>query len=369
MDLADKNNKKGFCRKKISVIIPVYNAEKYIRETLDSIIKQSYENWEIILVENGSEDKSPDIIREYEEKYTEIHMIKSPGKGPGPARNVGLEAAQGEYIVFVDSDDYIPDEDVFYQYISITESINADIVVSNYARLWKDKILPATKHQSFALCSPSSEEFRFQGFFSVGTLSYAWGKLYRREFLRNHQIYFADLSYAEDKLFNMQCYICDAKYAFLEDIGYIYRKNDMSVSWQYRPDSVENWFKLVYELKSWIEKKDKDPKEYTSLIGYLLIFAAFFDGKMEYMQHKKSLWAVRKVLKKYGSNPMGRKAFTELADRRKKLQITQKLWKIMIRTFSLGMKWRWYLLMSVGIKILVSCRVDERLSDTGIRKK
>ena len=68
MDLADKNNKKGFCRKKISVIIPVYNAEKYIRETLDSIIKQSYENWEIILVENGSEDKSPDIIREYEEK-------------------------------------------------------------------------------------------------------------------------------------------------------------------------------------------------------------------------------------------------------------------------------------------------------------
>lgn len=113
----------------------------------------------------------------------------------------------------------------------------------------------------------------------------------------------------------------------------------------------------------------KDPKEYTSLIGYLLIFAAFFDGKMEYMQHKKSLWAVRKVLKKYGSNPMGRKAFTELADRRKKLQITQKLWKIMIRTFSLGMKWRWYLLMSVGIKILVSCRVDERLSDTGIRKK
>lgn len=74
-------------------------------------------------------------------------------------------------------------------------------------------------------------------------------------------ISFADLSYAEDKLFNMQCYICDAKYAFLEDIGYIYRKNDMSVSWQYRPDSVENWFKLVYELKSWIEKKDKDATE------------------------------------------------------------------------------------------------------------
>ena len=59
MDLADKNNKKGFCRKKISVIIPEYNAEKYIRETLDSIIKQSYENWEIILVETDQKIKAP----------------------------------------------------------------------------------------------------------------------------------------------------------------------------------------------------------------------------------------------------------------------------------------------------------------------
>ena len=86
---------------KISVIIPVYNAEKYIRETLNSIIDQSYKNWEIILVENGSEDKSPDIIREYEKKYPEIRMIKGPGKGPGPARNRGLKLAKGDYIVSV----------------------------------------------------------------------------------------------------------------------------------------------------------------------------------------------------------------------------------------------------------------------------
>ena len=266
-------------QKKISVIIPVYNAEKYIRETLDSIIKQSYKNLEIILIDNGSKDRSPDIIQKYEAKYPEIHMIEGSGKGPGASRNRGLKLAKGDYIVFADADDYLPDKDIFCKYINLAEQTDADIVVSNYARLWKDKILPATKHQAFALCSPSSEEFRFQGFFSVGTLSYAWGKLYRREFLRNHQIYFADLSYAEDKLFNMQCHICDAKYAFLEDIGYIYRKNDMSVSWQYRPDSVENWFKLVYELKSWIEKKDKDPKEYTSLIGYLLILRHFLTEK------------------------------------------------------------------------------------------
>ena len=180
MDLADKNNKKGFCRKKISVIIPVYNAEKYIRETLDSIIKQSYENWEIILVENGSEDKSPDIIREYEEKYTEIHMIKSPGKGPGPARNAGLEAAQGEYIVFVDSDDYIPDEDVVYQYISITESINADIVVSNYARLWDENCFRPREHRLLHYRVLYLKRFVFRAFFLL-ELCLMYGENYIKE--------------------------------------------------------------------------------------------------------------------------------------------------------------------------------------------
>lgn len=68
--------------KKISVIIPMYNAEKYIKKTLNSIIEQSYQNWEIIIIVNGSEDKSPDIIREYEKKYPEIRMIKGPGKDP-----------------------------------------------------------------------------------------------------------------------------------------------------------------------------------------------------------------------------------------------------------------------------------------------
>ena len=130
--------------------------------------------------------------------------------------------------------------------------------------------------------------FRFRGFFSIGTLSYVWCKFYRSEFLKKQQISFSENSYAEDKLFNMQCYICDAKFAFLEDVGYVYRKNDASVSWQYRSDSTENWFKIAYELKGWIEKKQKEPEKYASLIRYLIFFASFFDAKMEYMQHKNS---------------------------------------------------------------------------------
>ena len=203
MELTEKNYKEDFCAKKISVIIPMYNAEKYIKKTLNSIIEQSYQNWEIIIIENGSEDKSPDIIREYEKKYPEIRMIKGSGKGPGPARNKGLKLAKGDYIVFVDADDYLPDTEIFRKYISIAEPTGADIVVSNYVRLWEDKILPASKHEAFALCSPSSEEFRFRGFFSIGTLSYVWCKFYRSEFLKKQQISFSEMQ-------KINCLICSA---------------------------------------------------------------------------------------------------------------------------------------------------------------
>lgn len=368
MELAEKNNKKSFCRKKISVIIPVYNAEKYLRKTLDSIIKQSYENWEIILAENGSNDKSPDIICEYEEKYPGIHMVKGPEKGPGPARNVALEAAQGEYVIFVDADDYIPDKDVFYKYISIAENINADIVVSNYARLWNGKLLSVEETQAFALSSPLSEEFRFQGFFSVGTLSYVWGKLYRRAFLEENQITFTDIAYAEDKLFNMQCYVCDARYVFLQELGYVYRRNEESVSWKYHPNSADSWLKIAYTIKGWIKEKNKDMDIYKGLVQYTLFFAPFFDGKMEYIQHKNSLRAVRKVLKIYGQDPLGKESFLELSQARRMSELKQPLWKFIIRGFASGMKHQWYILLSVGIKLLIDLRVDERLSDTGLRE-
>ena len=126
--------------------------------------------------------------------------------------------------------------------------------------------------------------------------------------------------------------------------------------------------KLANELKGWIEKKNKDPNKYASLTRYLIFFAVFFDAKMEYMQHKKSMWAIRKVLKKYGTNPLGKKVFSELSDRKRKLQLDERMWKIMIRTFSWGMELQWYMLLAAGIKILVAQRVDERLSDTGMRE-
>ena len=354
---------------KISVIIPVHNAEKYIDKAVQSVMEQNYTNWELLLIENGSEDASLDICKKNAEKDSRIQVLKEKNKGAGSARNTGLCSAEGEYIVFIDADDYLPDKSVFQRYMNIAKQIRADIIVSNYVRLWNGKILPAAGHDSFSVYSPDSEEFRFRGFFSVGTLSYVWGKLYRKSFLAQNRITFSEYPYAEDKLFNMQCYVCGAKYAFIEQIGNVYRKNEDSVSYKYNPESSRCWLGIAQTFKNWMEEEGKDVEQYEGLIQYTVFFASFFDAKMEYQKRRKSIWMIWKILRIYGNDSIGKDCFAKLACDKKRIpQLNQKIWRIVIKGFSRGMKWKCYLALSFGIKQLIEHRVDEKLSDTGLRE-
>ena len=354
---------------KISVIIPVHNAEKYIDKAVQSVMEQNYTNWELLLIENGSEDASLDICKKNAEKDSRIQVLKEKNKGAGSARNTGLCSAEGEYIVFIDADDYLPDKSVFQRYMNIAKQIRADIIVSNYVRLWNGKILPAAGHESFSVYIPDSEEFRFRGFFSEGTLSYVWGKLYRKSFLDQNRITFSEYPYAEDKLFNMQCYVCGAKYAFIEQIGNVYRKNEDSVSYKYNPESSRCWLGIAQTFKNWMEEEGKDVEQYEGLIQYTVFFASFFDAKMEYQKRWKSIWMIWKILRIYGNDSIGKDCFAKLACDRKCIpQLNQKIWRIVIKGFSRGMKWKCYLALSFGIKQLIEHRVDEKLSDTGLRE-
>lgn len=92
---------------KVSVIIPVYNAEKYLRECLDSVVNQTLEEIEVICVDDGSTDGSLDILYEYEEKDSRVKVLKQKNQHAGVARNAGIDIAQGEYVHFLDSDDYL----------------------------------------------------------------------------------------------------------------------------------------------------------------------------------------------------------------------------------------------------------------------
>ena len=125
---------------KISVIIPMYNAEKYVRKCLDSIISQTYENLEIIVVNDGSKDSSREICEEYVQKDSRVKLINKENGGAGSARNTGIEVSTGEFISFIDSDDYIC-TNYYDRLYDMIEKTGADIAIGRFKRISKDETM------------------------------------------------------------------------------------------------------------------------------------------------------------------------------------------------------------------------------------
>lgn len=142
---------------KVSVIVPVYNVENYIRKCLDSIISQTLKDIEIILVDDGSEDNSGKICDEYAEKDSRIIVIHQKNNGLSNARNTGLNIASGEYIGFVDSDDYIKSE-MYSEMYQTAEKTDADMVLCNYSYDTNGNI---TENKNFMVCLEKYIKKRF----------------------------------------------------------------------------------------------------------------------------------------------------------------------------------------------------------------
>lgn len=127
--------------KKVSIIIPVYNVEKYLERCIDSILNNTYNNFEIILINDGSKDNSQEILERYYDKYPDKIIIKQQeNQGPAQARNVGLEIATGEYIMFVDSDDFVQ-KDYIENYIKVLKEDDYDVVLGGYYKSDDNKTL------------------------------------------------------------------------------------------------------------------------------------------------------------------------------------------------------------------------------------
>lgn len=350
----------------VSVIIPVYNAEEFLTECIESVLGQDYGELELILVNDGSRDGSGRICEDFAQKSDQVLFLQQENSGASAARNLGLERAKGEYVVFVDADDYLPETDTLTRMVEKMRADNADILVGDYFRLWDGRLLPAGSCGKFSGLPSDGAAFRFQGFFSVGTLSYIWGKMYRRSFLEQGQLRFSEFNYGEDKLFNFECYILGAVYTFLETPIYVYRKNDNSVSYTYRKDSVAGWMGIAGRTQQLLQEKGK-VADCGDLVALTIFFAAFFDGKMNYVFGEKKLSAVKRVLKEYGKEKLASSYFAELSCGKRLKHISPLMWKVMIGGFALGMRLHFYTMLSFGIKLLIDLRIDERLSDTGSR--
>lgn len=137
----------------ISVIVPVYHVEKYLTKCVDSICSQTYDNLEIILVDDGGDDMCPSICDEYKKIDSRIKVIHKKNGGLSDARNAGLDIATGQYLYFVDSDDYIDDHTIEFLYASIVAN-GSDIAVCEYVRVSEDgeKYTKSMFPVMFAVC-------------------------------------------------------------------------------------------------------------------------------------------------------------------------------------------------------------------------
>ena len=200
-------DEKDFLMTKVSIIIPVFNTQKYLHECLDSVINQTYKDVEIILVDDGSTDESGSICDDYAKKNERIKVFHISNSGLSHARNIGIDNATGEYIVFQDSDDYIElkmTEDMILE----VEKNNSDLVICGHKQFFdKPEKKPINKNFNKKKYTNRKDFLNdFYKYFPI-TSNSAWGKLYKAKLIKENELKFIKgLSLIEDLMFNSKYY-------------------------------------------------------------------------------------------------------------------------------------------------------------------
>lgn len=210
---------------KFSIILPCYNVEKYLAKSIDSVLAQTYPDFELLVVIDGSPDQSIKIAEKYATKDSRIKVFEKENGGLSDARNYGLERAQGEFIYFMDSDDWI-EPDLLKDNLDIMTEENLDFVVFGYIQddeNTEGKVIDSQQKlpqvEEWKKNDPNLEVDQFH----LGILGYAWNKVYRKSFLDKHSFRFRKgISLVEDILFNAPIYAVSDKIRFNQKAYYHY---------------------------------------------------------------------------------------------------------------------------------------------------
>ena len=232
---------------KISVIVPVYNSEEYLYRCIESILKQTYEAFELIIVDDGSSDNSWKILKDYSRRDKRIKIIHQENAGPGIARNRGIEEATGEYVVFVDSDDFI-DRDYFLKLSRKTE----DVIFIDVNQVNETFELICTEYMSDKQGISKDEFIRSQ---MTGKIN--WGgvrKSVKRDLLEKYNIRYSDHKIGEESIFSFLILYYATSFSFIEGAVYTYINREGSQS-DFKID--DPWGNVAEVLKREIVKIDK----------------------------------------------------------------------------------------------------------------
>lgn len=275
----------------VSIIVPAYNVEKYLSCCLESLINQTYRNIEIIIINDGSMDKTLDVAHQYSIRDTRLVIINKSNSGVSDSRNVALRQALGEYVLFVDADDWL-DVSALQICVERIQQEEADVCLFAYQSEFLNKSDIRTLYSDDRvfvgneavdlqrrIIGPINEELRMpQRLDSYGTI---WAKLYRKDILEG--ISFEDLNKvgsAEDTLFNSSVFLRVKKAIYINKPFYHYRRsNENSVTNKFRPNLLDRWSFLFAEMKKNVHTMQTEEallnRVAISLFGYdLNVYAA-----------------------------------------------------------------------------------------------
>ena len=211
----------------ISVIIPVYNVEKYLRRCLDSVINQTFRDLEMICVNDGSTDSSAEILEEYKSRDERIIIINKVNGGLSSARNAGMKVAQGEYIGFVDSDDWI-DLDFFEKLYTAAKKHNADAACAEVWRTYSSgKIIKKVEIRKEEILLTHGEKYRW---FKIPRNCYVWNKIYKKTELERQKLTFWEGITMEDVPFSIRFLYFSGKIVTVPKVCYHYWVNNKSIT-------------------------------------------------------------------------------------------------------------------------------------------
>lgn len=273
---------------KVSIIVPTYNVEKYLADCLESLISQSLKEKEIIIVNDGSKDRSLEIANEYASKHNEIKVYTKKNGGLSSARNYGLEVSNGEYIIFIDSDDMIIDKKTIENFYLLALENKCDIVKGKYLILNEKtgEKIKGTDFREFSLvnkCVEAKEYFNCcieeQKYEVTAILG-----IYKKSLLKEYNINFIDKVKMEDHDFNLKVLLkTNAKVIQTNSEFYLYRKREGSITTVPKKDGIDDILKIAKELMSFINSiklDDRTNKNARKAISTLIYQATSIYGRI-----------------------------------------------------------------------------------------
>lgn len=281
------NKRKLNTMAELSIIIPVYNVERYIRKCLDSIQQQSYADFELLLVDDGSQDESFFICQEYGQRDSRISVFQQHNQGPSAARNLGIRHARGNYISFIDADDYIMPT-MFAELIQGMKESGSDLVISpmtvEYVYFKNKRMLRPELDFDGKISISKEHAAEILSLFETALINSPCARLYKSSIIQDYDIKMPDgVHYAEDLIFNIE-YLkyCRSLFILNQSLYYYTKKKEGSLTTSYRPQqfhsvNLAHDKALEYLLGSVGIQGELEPKAYyifvpNTIISFINLF-------------------------------------------------------------------------------------------------